>query len=131
MQIARSLVNLPRATLANWMIRCGLLIQPLINLLQDEINRYPIQQMDETSVQVLKEPGKRAATKSYLWVQRGGPPEQRVVLFTYSPSRSQTVAEHLLQGYQGFLQADGYAAYANVCAQQGFASIGLLRPRTT
>jgi len=123
-QFARSLVNLPRATLANWMIRCGLLIQPLINLLQDGINRYPIQQMDETSVQVLKEPGKRAATKSYLWVQRGGPPEQRVVLFTYSPSRSQTVAEHLLQDYQGFLQADGYAAYANVCAQQGLRQLG-------
>ena len=67
-QFARIGVNLPRATLAHWMIRCGLLIQPLINLLQDEINRYPAQQMDETSVQVLKEPGKRAATKSYMWV---------------------------------------------------------------
>jgi transposase len=123
-QFTRIGVNLPRATLAHWMIRCGLLIQPLINLLQDAIHRYPIQQMDETSVQVLKEPGKQAATKSYMWVQKGGPPEQPVVLFTYSPSRGQAVAEQLIQGYKGFLQTDGYEAYANVCAKHGLRQLG-------
>ena len=66
-------VDIPRATLANWMIRAGHLIQPLINLLRDELLGYDIVQMDETTVQVLDEPGKRAQSKSYLWVQRGGP----------------------------------------------------------
>lgn len=123
-QFARMGIHLPRATLAHWMIRCGLLIQPLINLLQDAIHRYPIQQMDETSVQVLKEPGKQAATKSYLWVQKGGPPEQPVILFTYLPSRSQAVAEQLIQGYEGFLQTDGYNAYAKLCAKYGLRHLG-------
>jgi transposase len=124
LQFARIGVNLPRATLANWMIRCGDLIQPLINLMQDQLKGYPVQQIDETTVQVLKETGKAASTKSYMWVQRGGPPGGPVILFTYSPSRSQSVAEHLLEGYQGFLQSDGYVAYANVCAQYQIKHLG-------
>jgi transposase len=65
-------VDLPRATLANWMIQAGQLVQPLINLLQDRLLDYDILQMDETTVQVLKEAGKTAQSKSYLWLQRGG-----------------------------------------------------------
>ena len=57
-------VDLPRATLANWMIRAGQLVQPLINLLRERLLAYDIIQMDETPVQVLKEPGKPAQSKS-------------------------------------------------------------------
>lgn len=96
----------------------------MINLLQEQINSYPIQQIDETRVQVLKEPGKQATTQSYMWVQKGGPPESPVILFNYSSSRSQMVAEQLLEGYQGFLQTDGYTAYANVCAKQKLRHLG-------
>ncbi len=60
------------------MIRSGTLVQPLINLLRDRMLEYDIIQMDETTVQVLNEPGKRAQSKSYIWVQRGGPPEKPV-----------------------------------------------------
>ena len=47
--------------------------------------------MDETRLQVLKEPGNRAQSQSYLWVQRGGPPDQPILLCDYEPSRSQRV----------------------------------------
>ena len=67
-------MEISRATLAFWMIQLGRLIQPVINLLRDQMLAYDIVQMDETTVQVLKEPGKTAQSKSYLWVQRGGPP---------------------------------------------------------
>ena len=53
-------VDLPRATLASWMIKAGVLIQPLINLMRDQLLAYDIIQMDETPVQVLKETGKTA-----------------------------------------------------------------------
>jgi transposase len=122
-QFARIGVNLPRATLASWMIRCGELIQPLINLMQEQLNAYPVQQVDETRVQVLKEPGKQAKTQSYIWVQKGWSPVSPVILFTYSPWRSQTTAEQLLC-YQGYLQTDGYAAYANLCAQRKLRHLG-------
>lgn len=92
-------IDIARGTLAAWMIRCAELIQPLINLLTEQLLHYDIQQMDETTLQVLKEDGKAAQSKSYLWVQRGGPPGQRVTLFTYAPSRAQRVADELLEGF--------------------------------
>jgi len=42
--------------------------------------------MDETPVQVLDEPNKTAQSQSYMWVMRGGPPEQRAILYAKSHS---------------------------------------------
>ena len=118
-------VDLPRATLARWMVQVGTeLIQPLINLLRDRLLAYDILQMDETPVQVLKEPGKAAESKSYLWVQRGGPPGQPIILFDYDPSRSQEVPLRLLEGFRGILQTDGYAGYGAVVRAQGLVHAG-------
>lgn len=117
-------VDLCRATLANWVIRCGELVQALCNLMQEQLLSYPIMQMDETTLQVLKEDDRTPESQSYLWVQRGGPPNQPAVFFTYSPSRSQQVADQLLQGFSGTVQTDGYAAYETVCAKNGLRHAG-------
>jgi len=119
-------VDIPRATLANWMIKAGTLIQPVINLLRDQLLEYDIVQMDETTVQVLKEPGKSAQSKSYLWLQRGGPPLKPVVLYDYEPSRSQSVPSRLLAGYKGYLQTDGYSGYNQVVGFNGLIHIGCM-----
>jgi transposase len=117
-------VDIPRATLANWMIQAGQLIQPLINLMHERILAHDLVQMDETTVQVLKEPGKRAQSKSYLWVQRGGPPQHPLLLYNYDPSRSARVPERLLEGFTGYLQTDGYEAYNAVAARAGIVHVG-------
>ncbi len=104
-------VAIPRATMANWMVNSGALTQPVINLLHDQLLSHDIIQMDETTVQVLNEPGKTAQSKSYLWVQRGGPPGHPVVLFDYDPGRGASVPVRLLEGFKGTLQTDGYAGY--------------------
>lgn len=117
-------VDLSRATLANWMINVGQFIQPLINLLRDHLLAYDIIQMDETTVQVLNEKHKTAQSPSYLWVQRGGPPGQPVILFDYDPSRSQTVPSRLLGDFKGTLQTDGYAGYATVVHQNQLTHVG-------
>ncbi|MDP5065644.1 MAG: IS66 family transposase [Haliea sp.] len=119
-------VDIPRATLASWMIRCGQLVQPLINLLRDRLLDYDIVQMDETTVRVLKEPGKTAQSKSYLWLQRGGPPDEPVILFDYDPSRNQTVPRELLAGFAGYLQADGYSGYNGVVGAGGLVHVGCM-----
>lgn len=61
-------ITIPRTTLASWMVKVGTLIQPLINLMRDRLLDYDIVQMDETTVQVLKESGRTAQSTSYLWV---------------------------------------------------------------
>ncbi|MDH5325312.1 MAG: IS66 family transposase [Gammaproteobacteria bacterium] len=113
-----------RHTLAHQMIKAGELTQPLINLLNENALDHPVVQMDETRTQVLQEPGKAASSQSYMWVMRGGPPDQPVVLFNYDPSRSQTVPERLLFGYQGYLQTDGYAGYNKVLETEGITGLG-------
>lgn len=117
-------VDIPRATLANWMIRAGTLVQPLINLLRDQVLAHDILQMDETTVQVLREAGKSAQSTSYLWVQRGGPPDHPIVLFDYDPGRGQAVPLRLLEGFQGYLQTDGYHGYNAVVAARGLVHVG-------
>ncbi len=104
-------VEIPRATLARWMIELGALIQPLIHLLRDHLLDYDYIGMDETRIQVLKEPDRTATSQSCIWVQQGGPPGQGVVLFHYERSKAATVAQSLLEGYGGFLQTDGNATY--------------------
>ena len=117
-------VELPRATLAQGMIRLGVLVQPFINLLRDQLLEYDLVQMDETPVQVLKEPGKTASSKSYMWVQKGGPPDRPILLYEYDPSRSQQVPLRLLEGFNGYLQTDGYEGYAAVAAQALVIQVG-------
>jgi len=119
-------VDIPRATLANWMIRVGSLIQPLINLMRDQMLDYDIIQMDETPVQVLKEPDKRAQSKSYIWLQRGGPPAQPVILYDYDPGRGSGVPKRLLEGFKGYLQTDGYDGYNAVVATNGLVHVGCM-----
>jgi transposase len=119
-------VDIPRATLANWMIKSGMLIQPLINLMRDQMLEYDIIQMDETPVQVLKEPDKRAQSKSYIWLQRGGPPAQPVILYDYDPGRSSQVPKRLLEGFKGYLQTDGYDGYNAVVAANGLIHLGCM-----
>jgi len=119
-------VDIPRVTLANWMIQVGILIQPLINLLRDRILEYDIIQMDETTVQVLKEPDKQAESKSYIWLQRGGPPDKPVVLYDYDPGRSAEVPKRLLGDFKGYLQADAYSGYNAVVAANGLTRVGCM-----
>ena len=119
-------VDIPRATLASWMVRAGMLIQPLINLLQDRLLAYDIIQMDETTVQVLKEDGKAAQSKSYLWLQRGGPPDKPVVLYDYDPGRGAGVPTRLLAGFTGYLQTDGYDGYNAVIAKNKLMHVGCI-----
>jgi transposase len=119
-------VDIPRATLANWMIKAGGLVQPLINLMQDRLLSHDIMQMDETTVQVLKETGKRAQSKSYLWLQRGGPPAHPVVLYHYDPGRGAGVAKRLLAGFTGYLQTDGYDGYNFAVAENDLIHVGCM-----
>ncbi|WP_051687358.1 IS66 family transposase [Microbulbifer sp. HZ11] len=121
---ARYGVDLPRNTLANWIIRCGELVQPLLNLMEDRLRSGPIIQCDETPVQVLKEPDKPPESKSYMWVRLGGLPDEQVVLYDYHASRSGDVAGRLLSGYTGYLQTDDYAGYHAVGSENTITHIG-------
>ncbi|HEX5739352.1 MAG TPA: IS66 family transposase [Hydrogenophaga sp.] len=122
--LSRHGVDIPRQTLARWVIQCGEHLQPLLNLMRDKLLEYPVLHCDETRLQVLHEPGRDPTALSWMWVQSGGPPDKPVVLFDYETSRAQEVPLRLLAGYRGYLMTDDYASYNAVAAQAGVERLG-------
>lgn len=112
--------QLPRQTLARWMVRAGgELVVPVVNLLRDELLAGDYIHMDETTTQVLDEPGREAQAKSWLWCQVGGAREHPIVLFDYDTSRGGAVPTRLLGDFAGYLHTDGYDGYDAVVAANG------------
>lgn len=121
----RAGIEIPRSTMASWMIRVGELLAPVINLMEEDLLEGGFVHADETRVQVLREPGKSAESKSYMWVRgREYPGAKPIVLFEYDPTRSGDVPKRLFSGYQGYLQADGYIGYDPLCLQDGIIRLG-------
>jgi transposase len=104
-------VDLLRGTLSHWVIQCSQLLQPLVNLMEDEVLSYDIAYADESTVQVLNENHKTAQSKSYMWCYGGGPPGRFCYLYHYHPTREYKIPKLFFAGYRGFLHCDGYQAY--------------------
>ena len=113
-----------RSTMSQWMRKAGELVQPLVNLLADTLLAESYLHMDETTVQVLKEPGQTPESTSFMWVRVSGARERPVVLFDYDPSRSRNVARRLLAGFNGILHVDGYSGYEAAIGEYGLLSAG-------
>lgn len=118
--------TITRTTMANWIIRLDDVFKPLMNLLREHQLEGDYLQADETRLQVLKETGKVATSDKWMWLIRGGPPGQPVVLFEYDASRGEEVPSRLLDGFEGVLQTDGYAGYNQVCRQNNITRIGCM-----
>ena len=117
--------EITRTTMANWLIRLSKQVQPVVNLLEEEMFTGTYMQGDETRMQVLKEPGTEATSTKYMWIMRGGPPDKTVVMFNYDKSRGKAVAQRLLEGFEGkYFQSDGYAGYDGVCKAKGISHLG-------
>jgi transposase len=117
--------EIARNTLAHSVVQVGRAVQPLINLLRDHLLDADLVHGDETELQVLKEDGRPAQRKSYLWAQMSGcgPP---VRLFTYAPSRSAKTAVELYAGARGALMTDGYEPYDTVASVNGLVHLGCM-----
>ncbi len=98
--------------------------QPLLNLLQDEVLEGQFINIDETTLQVLNEPGRSPTSKSYMWIFRRGDPKKPVLIYQYHPTRSGDVVREFLHDFQGFVQADGYKGYDFLDLIEGIRLIG-------
>tara|TARA_R110001592_G_scaffold363391_1_gene687067 strand:- start:25732 stop:27267 length:1536 start_codon:yes stop_codon:yes gene_type:complete len=116
-------IELSRQTLSESVLKVAEKIEPLVCHMNQQLMSSPVLFMDETRVQVLNEPEKTAQSNSYMWVQRGGPPEKSVVQFHYDPGRSTATAARLLKGFTGTLMTDGYKPYREVAKGQGISHL--------
>lgn len=119
-------IELSRSTMGHWLVRISQEhLQSMINMMEEDLLGSDYLNCDETTVQVLKEDGKKATTKSYMWVRSRASPKP-IILFEYDRSRSKEVAKRLLEGFKGYLQVDGYAGYNAVCDQAGVIRVGCM-----
>lgn len=125
-QFHRMGIELGRGTMCGWVMQTASACRCLLDLVEEELRRGPVIQIDETTVQVLKEPGRKAQTPSYMWVFRGGEPGREVLLFRYRPTRAGSVAAELLGDYQGYVQTDGYSGYDFLDRSPGVIHLGCL-----
>jgi len=125
-QFGRLGIELGRGTMCGWVLQAAAACRCLTEEIEAQLRAGPVIQVDETPVQVLKEPGRTAQAKSYMWVFRGGPPDRPALLYRYSPSRAGSVAAGVLGGYRGWVQSDGYAGYGFLDHQPGVRHLGCL-----
>ena len=109
---ARQNVPLALSTLADWVGRLGVALEPLADRLAELQRLRPVLHADETPVQQLA-PGSGKTKKAYLWAYRsngldGEPP---ILLFDYQTSREGRHASAFLRGWSGHLMVDDYAGY--------------------
>lgn len=104
-------VDITRQTMARWMITSAEACMPVWNILCERLLDSFYVSCDETHTQVLKEDGRKAETKSWMWVRSTPYGKNKIVIFDYDPHRSSDVAKKLLSEFKGFLQVDGFASY--------------------
>lgn len=108
---------LPRSMMANWAIKINeYYLEPLWKMMLKQLKENcELCHIDETGIQVNKEPGRAPSTNSYMWVLRSGENEKtKGVVFNYSQSRSAKTAKEILEGYKGIIVTDGYAGYNEI-----------------
>ena len=104
-------VDIGRATMCNWAMKAAEACMPLLNLIQDEVLAGKLINIDETTVQVLAEPGRAATSTSYMWLFRRGDPDRPALIYQYHPTRAGDIAKTFLDDFQGYVQTDGYSGY--------------------
>jgi transposase len=123
---ARDRVILSRSTIAAWVGRIGVALQPLADRLAELLLERRVLHADETPVAQL-DPGRGKTKRAYLWAYRSnvletGPP---LVVFDYQSSRAGRHAKEFLAGWQGHLMVDDFSGYKALFAD-GVIELGCL-----
>lgn len=111
-ELERMGIEISRQTMSNWMIQASnLWLKPLYDRMREHLLKQGVLHADETTLQVLKEPGRKADSTSYMWLYRtarNGPP---IVLYDYQTTRAGKHPAKFLKGFKGYLHTDGYEGY--------------------
>lgn len=108
-------IELSRQNLANWIVRgSNDWLASLYNRMHQKLVEHDILHADETTLQVLQEQGRKATSKSYMWLYATGHTDTPIYLYDYQTTRASKHPQRMLKDFNGFLHADGYAGYNDI-----------------
>ena len=105
----RQKVIIPDSTVVNWIEAGYKLLEPLYELYQKMILQTGYLHVDETTIKVLDKTKKGTTHQGYYWVYYDG--IEKNALFKYAPGRGGVFPSETLNGFEGYLQVDGYEGY--------------------
>ncbi len=106
---ARAGVGISRKLLSQWVLRCGLALKPLYDVMLKKVLESNNIFIDETPVS-LQDKGKCRTT--YMWVIVGGEaPNPPYRVYDFRENRCHNHVLEMLKDYQGVLHSDKYGAY--------------------
>jgi hypothetical protein len=100
--------------MCNWAIQVASDLAVVGDLLWNELRSGATLGIDETTIQVIKEPGRSAQIKSFMWAIRGGSRDHPVILFDYRQSRSADFLTQRLSGFEGSIMTDDFSSYGHL-----------------
>ena len=112
---------LSRKTLANWVVKASEeWLFGVYDKMRQELVACDVIMADETTLEVLEEPGRSPGKKSYMWLYRTSEHTKHpIVCFEYRQSRSHEHPKAFLKDFSGYCHADGYSGYhklpGNIC----------------
>lgn len=122
---ARAGVEIARSTLADWVGRCGVALQPLVEALRQALHEQDVLHADETPVAMLM-PGQKKTHRAYVWAYTSTSfSTLNTVVYDFAPGRSGEHARAFLQGWQGKLVCDDFSGY-KASFRQGMIEIGCM-----
>jgi len=103
-EMKRAGIMLSRQTMSNWLLRATEdWLEPIYEALHEILCTHDVLHGDETTLQVLHEPGKPAQSKSYMWLYRtGSDATHPIVLYEYQPDRRAKRPAEFLKGFKGY-----------------------------
>ena len=105
---SRHQISLPRQSMSRWVELAAEWLRPIYEAIGEEVFRGGYVQVDESPIRYL-EPGHGKTRTGYLWVANRPGVE---TFYQWQTSRSAACLKELVpDGFEGTLQADGYAAY--------------------
>ena len=114
--MGREGIGISHKIMSQWVLRCGLALQPLYNAMMIKILQSKNIYIDESPVK-LQAP--EQCTTAYLWVIVGGNssnPPYRV--YSFKENRRHEHVSTLLQNYSGVVHSDKYGAYQKLAEQK-------------
>lgn len=105
-------LKISRQNMANWVMAVHERWLCLIHTrMKEKLLSGNLIHCDETPVQVLKEPNRKAKQKSYMWLFCSPASEVPNYIFEYHPTRKGEVVRSFFEGWSGTITSDGYDPY--------------------